>query len=90
VNIYPWGISLNVLEPLSPTRTRVRFRTLVGRPEMLGGAASADLHQVELEDEEAVVATQIGLKGSLYRRGRYSPAEERGVHHFHRLLVSRL
>jgi len=90
VNVYPWGISLNIIEPLSATRTRVLFRSLVGRPELLGGGASADLHQVELEDEAAVIATQVGLKGSLYRRGRYSPEEERGVHHFHRLLVGRL
>jgi len=26
------------------------------------------------------------LRSRLYRDGRYSPAHERGVHHFHRLL----
>jgi choline monooxygenase len=90
VNVYPWGISLNIIEPVSPTRTRVLFRSLVSRPELQGCGASADLHQVELEDEAAVIATQVGLKGSLYRRGRYSAEEERGVHHFHRMMVARL
>jgi choline monooxygenase len=89
VNVYPWGISLNIVEPLAPARTRVRFRTLVGRPDRRGGGASADLHRVELEDEEVVLATQRGLGGTLYRRGRYSPEEEAGVHHFHRLVLAR-
>ncbi len=90
VNIYPWGISLNILEPLAATRTRVRFRSLVGDPEKFGGGASSDLHQVELEDEAAVLATQRGLGGGLYRRGRYSPTQEEGIHHFHRLLVGKM
>lgn len=89
VNVYPWGISLNIVEPLTPTRTRVGFRGLVGRRELLGTGASGDLHTVELEDEAVVIATQRGLRGRLYERGRYSPTEEHGVHHFHRLLVER-
>ncbi|HYC37612.1 MAG TPA: SRPBCC family protein [Usitatibacter sp.] len=31
-------------------------------------------------------AVQRGVRSRLYGRGRYSPARERGVHHFHRLL----
>ncbi len=89
INVYPWGISLNMVEPLAPTRTRVRFRSLVGHPHLLGSGAAADLHQIELEDEAAVIATQRGLLGSIYQRGRYSPPEEFGVHHFHRLLLER-
>ena len=30
---------------------------------------------------------QRGVSGRLYDRGRYSPARETGVHHFHRLLA---
>ena len=89
INVYPWGISLNVIEPLGPTRTHVAFRSIVADPSQLGGGASDDLHQVELEDEAAVIATQRGLRGRLYTRGRYSPEEEFGVHHFHRLLLER-
>jgi len=34
-----------------------------------------------------VSAVQKGVRSRLYRGGRYSPAQERGVHHFHRLLA---
>jgi len=86
LNFYPWGLSLNVVEPLAPDRTRVTFRGYVldaGRPDSGAGAA---LDQVELEDEAAVESVQRGLRSRLYRNGRYSPAHERGVHQFHRLL----
>jgi choline monooxygenase len=39
-----------------------------------------------MEDEAIVQAVQRGVRSRLYRGGRYSPARERGVHHFHRLL----
>ena len=29
VNVYPWGLSLNLVQPLAPERTRVCFRTWV-------------------------------------------------------------
>ncbi len=90
INIYPWGISLNRVDPLNPTRSCVRFRSLVGNRDLLESGAGGDLHQVEMEDEEVVIATQRGLRGTAYHRGRYSPDEEEGVHHFHRLLVARL
>jgi len=30
---------------------------------------------------------QRGVRSRIYRRGRYSPTREQGVHHFHRLLT---
>jgi len=86
LNVYPWGVSINVVEPLAPDRTRVVFRGLVLDAARLGSGAGAALDQVELEDEAAVESVQRGLRSRLYRDGRYSPAHERGVHHFHRLL----
>jgi choline monooxygenase len=41
---------------------------------------------VEQEDEAVVEAVQRGVRARLYRGGRYSPAHERAVHHFHRLV----
>ncbi|TMB38966.1 MAG: aromatic ring-hydroxylating dioxygenase subunit alpha, partial [Deltaproteobacteria bacterium] len=46
-----------------------------------------DLDRVEHEDEEIVEQVQRGVRSRLYDRGRYSPAREAGVHHFHRLLT---
>jgi choline monooxygenase len=86
LNFYPWGLSLNLVQPLAPDRTRVSFRGYVLDASRLGNGAGADLDQVEREDEAAVESVQRGLRARLYRDGRYSPSHERGVHHFHRLL----
>ncbi len=88
LNIYPWGISINLVEPLGPLRTRVRYRQYVRRPELREHGAGGDLETVEAEDQAVVLATQRGVRGRLYQRGRYAPAEERAVHHFHRQLVA--
>lgn len=90
VNAYPWGLSVNAVLPLGPDRTRVVFSSYVWDPGARGAGAGADLHQVELEDEAVVIATQRGVRSRLYDRGRYAPGHERGVHHFHRLLAQEL
>lgn len=87
LNIYPWGLSLNVVEPLAVDRTRIRFRSYVMDPTRRGAGAGSGLHEVEMEDEAVVEATHRGLRSRLYDRGRYSPTQEAGVHHFHRLLA---
>jgi choline monooxygenase len=86
LNFYPWGLSLNLVQPLAPDRTRVSFRGYVRDVDHLARGAGAGLDQVEREDEAAVESVQRGLRSRLYDRGRYSPSHERGVHHFHRLL----
>ena len=89
-NVYPWGVSVNIVEPLGLERTRVRFRSFVSRPELLGRGAGGSLDEVEFEDETVVESEQRGIRSRLYRRGRYSPKRERGVHQFHRLLQAAL
>ncbi|MEN9416446.1 MAG: Carnitine monooxygenase oxygenase subunit [Pseudomonadota bacterium] len=90
LNVYPWGLSVNVVEPLTPARTRVRFESFVADPARLAEGAGGALDAVELEDEAAVCSVQRGLRARLYRRGRYAPHHEQGVHHFHRLLAQHL
>jgi len=87
VNLYPWGLSLNVVEPLGPSRTRVTFHAFVERPELHDRGAGSGLVQVELEDERAALQVMRGLASSTYRGGRYSPLAESGVHAFHRMLA---
>jgi choline monooxygenase len=87
VNVYPWGLSLNVVRPLAVDRTVVSFLTYVRDAGRLGRGAGADLHGVEMEDEAVVQTVQRGVRSRLYRAGRYSPTRETGVHHFHRLLA---
>lgn len=87
INLYPWGLSVNLVQPLGPARTRVQFRSFVREPSLLGQGAGGALDEVELEDEGVVLAVQQGVRSRLYDRGRYSPTRERGVHRFHQLLA---
>ncbi len=86
-NVYPWGISVNVVKPLGVDRTRVSFLTYVWDSTKLESGAGAQLDRVEREDESIVEAVQKGVRSRLYDRGRYSPSREKGTHHFHRLLA---
>ena len=86
LNFYPWGVSLNLVEPQAIDRSRVVFRSFVWDASKLDTGAGAGLDRVEAEDEAIVEAVQRGVRSRLYTRGRYSPTRERGVHQFHRLL----
>lgn len=86
-NVYPWGISVNVVTPLEVDRTRVTFLAFVWDPSKREKGAGAGLDRVEAEDEAIVESVQRGVRSRLYQRGRYSPTREAGVHHFHRLLA---
>ncbi len=86
-NFYPWGISVNVVEPIAPAKTRVRFLTYISDESKLKTSAGADLHGVEMEDEAVVESVQKGVRSRYYLHGRYSPTREQGTHHFHRLIA---
>ncbi|MCA8949921.1 MAG: Rieske 2Fe-2S domain-containing protein [Planctomycetes bacterium] len=90
MNFYPWGLSINRVEPLAPRRTRVRYVQYVARPELRQRGAGGDLETVEAEDQAVVLATQHGVRARLYDRGRYAPVAERAVHHFHRAVAHAL
>lgn len=85
LNFYPWGLSLNLVEPRGTDGCIVRFRTFVARPDLLEQAYNID--EVQREDEEVVHAVQRGVQSHLYRRGRFSPDLEQGVHQFHSQLA---
>ncbi len=89
-NFYPWGLSVNVVEPLGMQKTRVHFKPYVWRPELLDTGAGGNLDLVQTEDEDVVEKVQRGLKSRLYPGGRFSPSKEPGVHHFHRMLADLL
>ncbi|HRI29523.1 MAG TPA: aromatic ring-hydroxylating dioxygenase subunit alpha [Chitinophagales bacterium] len=87
LNFYPWGLSVNVVKPISMQRTRVSFLTYVYDEHLFAQGAAALIDKVEREDEFVVEGVQRGLQSRAYTTGRYSPAREGGVHHFHRLLA---
>ncbi len=90
LNFYPWGLSLNVVMPAGIDATRVHYRAYVLDEERRERGAGSGLDRVEHEDEAVVESVQRGIQSRLYRRGRYSPTRETGVHHFHRLLCGAL
>jgi len=86
-NFYPWGLSLNVIEPISIEETKVNFYAFVLDESKFGIGAGSGLDTVEMEDEEIVESVQIGIKSRFYKHGRYSVNREQGTHHFHALLA---
>lgn len=90
LNIYTWGISINIVEPIDKDNTRVVFKTYLFGDKRSNAFAEAALHQTEMEDEAVVQRVHKGLQSRLYKYGRFSPTKEQGVHHFHRLLAAAL
>jgi len=85
LNFYNWGVSVNIVEPLSTNKTRIKFLTFADPDKDLNKLIK-ELHQVELEDEEVVLNVQKGVSSKTYAKGRYSVKHEKGVHYFHQLL----
>jgi choline monooxygenase len=86
-NFYPWGLSLNVVEPISPSETKVTFHSFVLDETKYDLGAGGGLDTVEQEDEEVVENVQKGIRSRFYDSGRYSVTREQGTHHLHRLLA---
>lgn len=85
-NFYPWGLSINYIQPMGLSKTKVSFISYVWDENKLRQGAGANLHQVEMEDEDVVHNVQKGIRSRFYKHGRYSVTRETGTHHFHRLL----
>ena len=90
MNFYPWGLSINIVKPISPSKTKVSFISYLHGENRFEGAASAAIDKVEREDEFVVEGVHKGLQSRFYKAGRFSPSREQGVHHFHRMLAERL
>ncbi len=86
-NFYPWGLSVNIVQPLTTGTCRVSFLTYVANENLLEKGAGSGLDHVEMEDEEVVENVQKGIRSRFYTHGRYSVKHEKGTHHFHRLLA---
>lgn len=86
-NFYPWGLSINIVRPISINKTKVSFISYVYDATKLNKGAGSNLDKVEQEDEDIVENVQKGVRSSFYKAGRFSPTREKGVHHFHRLLA---
>jgi len=86
-NFYPWGLSINIVKPVSLNQTKVEFHTYVLDESKLNAGVGSDLDKVEKEDEEVVENVQRGIYSRFYKHGRYSVTREQGTHHFHCLIA---
>ena len=86
-NFYPWGLSINIVSPLSQEKTKVVFYSYIYDESKLDQGAGGDLDKVEREDEFVVESVFKGIRSKHYHTGRFSPTMEKGVHHFHRLIA---
>jgi choline monooxygenase len=86
-NFYPWGLSVNIVKPISIDKTKVSFLIYVHDQSKLNNGAGALLDKVEREDEFIVEGVQKGINSRFYKSGRFSPTREQGVHHLHSLLA---
>lgn len=86
LNFYPWGLSVNVVEPVSKTKSNVLFKSYIYDQSKMHQGAGADLDLVEKEDEDIVASVQKGIQSTGYTTGRFSPSREKGVHQFHCML----
>ena len=90
LNVYPDNFSTNLIVPLGPHRTLTIFEWYFRDPgaartksDIAETVAFSD--EIQVEDIEICEAVQRGLQSRTYDSGRYSPARENGVHHFHGL-----
>ena len=90
INIYPWGVAVNVIIPQTKEKTIIRYETFVLNPDYQKLGAGGDLGTVEMEDQQAILMVQKGLKSTAYKPGKISSIHEKGVHHFHQLLIEDL
>lgn len=87
LNLYPWGLSVNIYEPVpgAPDRTRFVWQHLV-----LDEAKWAQREErwlsakVDAEDVAALREVRRGAASGLAPRGRFAPESEQGPHWFHR------
>ncbi len=93
LNIYQGQFQTNVVTPLGIDRTRVSFDWFAASPPSDPATDEtwrrlvefSDLLQVQDTGICEAVQKNLGSRGAV--RGRYVPAREVGVHHFHRLLA---
>ena len=86
INIYPWGISVNIIIPISKEKTLIRYETFSLNPDIKKEGAGGNLGVVEKEDQNAILNVQRGIKSNSYSPGKISSVHELGIHHFHKLL----
>jgi len=87
LNVYPWGVQINIVKPISHDYCKVDFLYYIANEEQWQRFGKDTLaEKVEREDEFVVESVQKGMQSRFYDTGRYSAKREKGVHYFHQLV----
>ena len=89
-NFYAWGLSINIIEPISNQRSKIRFLSYSFESTKQPQSGDDNLNKIELEDQSVILNVQKGIQSRFYKAGRYSPEHEKGVYHFHKILSEHL
>jgi choline monooxygenase len=88
LNCYPDNVSLNIILPLGPERTRAIFEWYLPEKDLGSAAAAKALafsDEIQAEDVNICEIVQKNLHSRSYHSGRYSVKQEKGVHAFHQM-----
>jgi phenylpropionate dioxygenase-like ring-hydroxylating dioxygenase large terminal subunit len=90
LNYYPWGLSINVYQPIAGRPGDTRF---LWYHHVMDAAKHAERDrrwlsaQVDAEDIDALAQVSRGLRSGKAVRGRFAPGEEQAAHWFHRRIA---
>jgi len=87
LNFYPWGLSVNVYQPIPgrPDSTRfLWYHYAMDRAKYDQRDRRWLSAQVDAEDVDALAQVSRGLRSGFAPRGRFAPSEETGPHWLHR------
>jgi choline monooxygenase len=87
LNFYPWGLSVNVYQPVGdrPDVTRFAWYQFAIDRDKYGERERRWLSsQVDAEDVDALAQVSRGLRSGFAPRPRFAPEHERAPHWFHR------
>jgi choline monooxygenase len=87
LNVYPWGVSLNVFQPSpsDPGRTRfLWYHHVLDEKKYAVRDAVWKMRDVDDEDVDALAQVRRGAASGLAPRGRFAPGKEDAPHWFHR------
>jgi len=91
LNFYPWGLSVNVYQPIPgrPDATRFLWYQRAIDPAKYQERDRRWLSsQVDAEDVDALAQVSRGLRSGFAPRGRFAPDDELGPHWFHRKVAA--
>ena len=87
LNFYPWGLSVNVYQPVPgrPDATRfLWYQWAIDREKHAQRDKRWLSSQVDAEDVDALAQVSRGLRSGFAPRGRFAPDDETGPHWFHK------